>query len=165
LPILSAFAGWTWPPSTRDKGGLIKDKELHTSSSITIGAPIEKVWDALTTPELIRRWFFGVETKTDWKVGSPLVHTGTWQDKPYEDKGTILRIEPPRLLVHTHWSPLSGVPDSPENYQEVTWALKEHDGNTEVTVSEVNLASEETKAISETAWTTVLNNLRGLLEG
>jgi len=147
------------------RGGVIKDEELQTRSSITIAAPIEEVWDALTTPALIRKWFFGVETKTDWKAGSPLVHTGMWQDKPYEDKGTILRIEPPRLLVHTHWSPLSGVPDSPENYEEVTWALTGHDGKTEVTVTEVNLPSEEAKAASEAAWKTVLSNLRGVLEG
>jgi hypothetical protein len=66
------------------------------------------------------RCFFGVEIQTD-RTGSSLVHTGEWQGKPYEDKGTIVRFEPEELLVHTHWSPLSGLPDRPENYQQVTW--------------------------------------------
>lgn len=134
------------------------------TSSITINASIEEVWKAITTPELIKQWFFGVDTESDWKVGSPLVHTGEWQGKSYVDKGEIVRIEPPRLLVHTHWSDLSGKPDSPENYQEVTWALSERDGATELTITERNLPSEEAKAVSEESWKTVLNNLKQLLE-
>ncbi|MGE5460649.1 MAG: SRPBCC family protein, partial [Solirubrobacterales bacterium] len=82
--------------------------ELTTEVSITISAPPSAVWEALTDPELIRRWFFGVETETDWAEGSPIVHRGEYQGRPYEDKGTIVRVVPERLLVHTHWSPVSG---------------------------------------------------------
>jgi uncharacterized protein YndB with AHSA1/START domain len=135
-----------------------------TRHSILIEAPAEEVWKALTTPELIKQWFFGVDTETDWKVGSALVHKGEFQGKPYEDKGEILRFEPPRLLVHTHWSPFSNRADAPENYQEVTWALSEKDGATELTVSEVNLPSEEAKAVSDQSWTVVLEKLKELLE-
>src|SRR4026207_1458741 len=78
--------------------------DLATSASVTIDAPIDEVWNALTTPELIKRWFFGVDTETDWQVGSPLVHRGEWQGKPYEDKGTILAFDRPTTLAHTHWS-------------------------------------------------------------
>jgi uncharacterized protein YndB with AHSA1/START domain len=92
------------------------------------------------------------------------VHRGEWQGKPYEDKGTIIRFEPPELLVHSHWSPASGVPDLPENYQEVTWSLEERDDATVLTVSETNILSEPAKAISEESWKTVLNNLKQLVE-
>jgi uncharacterized protein YndB with AHSA1/START domain len=139
--------------------------ELRTEQSITIEAPIETVWEALTTPELVKRWFFGVDTETDWKAGSLIVHRGEYQGKPYEDKGNILQIEPPRLLVHSHWSPVSGRPDAPENYQRVSWELSERDGQTELTIKEVNLLSEEAKATSEKSWRMVLENLKSLLEG
>ena len=76
--------------------------------SVTINAPATKVWDALTQNDKRKQWFFGVETETDWKEGSPLVHTGEYQGKPYKDKGEILEIEPGRMLVHTHWSDMSG---------------------------------------------------------
>jgi uncharacterized protein YndB with AHSA1/START domain len=138
--------------------------DLETTHSITIDAPAEKVWQAVTTPDLIKRWFFGVDTETDWKAGSPIIHRGEYQGKPYEDKGTILEIEPRRRLVHTHWSPASGVPDSPENYQEVAWDLAEQDGQTELTITEVNLPSDEAKATSEKSWEMVLANLKELLE-
>jgi uncharacterized protein YndB with AHSA1/START domain len=119
--------------------------ELGGTSSITIDAPIDEVWKAITTPELIKQWFFGVDTESNWEPGSPLIHRGEWQGKPYVDKGEILRIEPPTLLVHTHWSDVSGLPDAPENYQEVTWALSERDGSTELTITERNLPSVDAK--------------------
>jgi uncharacterized protein YndB with AHSA1/START domain len=138
--------------------------ELGASGSITIGAPIDEVWKAITTPELIKQWFFGVDTKSDWKPGGHLIHRGEWQGKPYVDKGEILKIEPPTLLVHTHWSEVSGVPDAPENYQEVTWELSARDGSTELTITERNLPSEEAKAASEEGWRTALTGLKALLE-
>jgi uncharacterized protein YndB with AHSA1/START domain len=138
--------------------------DLETTSSIAINAPAARVWEALTTPELIKQWFFGVDTVTDWNVGGPIVHSGEYQGKPYEDKGSILRFEPPRLLVHSHWSPLSGVADRPENYQEVAWSLLEREGQTELTITEVNLPSEAAKEVSEKSWGIVLSNLKDLLE-
>ncbi|HET9673005.1 MAG TPA: SRPBCC domain-containing protein [Actinomycetota bacterium] len=139
--------------------------ELRTSASTRIEAPPEVVWDAITTPATIRRWFFGVETETDWRPGSPIVHRGEWQGKPYVDEGRILEVDPPRRLVHTHWSELSGTPNTPEHHQKVTWSLTERDGGTELTVSERNLPSAEAKATSDQSWATVLRNLKDLLEG
>lgn len=139
-------------------------EDLDTKSSITINASGERVWEALTTPGLIKQWFFGVDTETDWNVGSPIVHRGEYQGKPYEDKGVITRFEPPRLFEHTHWSPVSGKPDSPEHYQVVTWELSEHDGGTELTISEHNLPSQQAKEVSEQSWRMVLGNLKALLE-
>jgi uncharacterized protein YndB with AHSA1/START domain len=139
--------------------------DLSTESVITIDAPATKVWEALTTPDLIKKWFLGVDTITDWKVGSPIIHKGEYQGRPYEDKGTVLEFDPPRLLVHTHWSPVSGLPDTPQHHQRVSWALADSDGMTELTVREVNIPSEEAKVISERSWHTVLENLKRLLHG
>ena len=139
--------------------------DISTSSSVAIEAPPEEVWKALTTPEQIKQWFFGVDTETDWKQGSPIVHRGEWQGKPYVDKGEIVRIEPPHLLVHTHWSDVSGAPDDPEHYQEVTWEVSERDGGSELSVTEHNLPSGEAKEASDQAWGMVLQNLKGMLEG
>jgi uncharacterized protein YndB with AHSA1/START domain len=137
---------------------------LMTKNSITINAPAAKVWAALTKPDQIKQWFFGVDTQTDWRVGSPIVHKGEYQGKAYEDKGKIIAFEPQKRLTHSHWSPVSGLPDAPENYQNVTYSLDAHDGKTELTVTEVNLPSEEGKATSEKSWTMVLEALKKMLE-
>lgn len=138
--------------------------EITTESSIVVDAPIQQVWAALTTPDLIKQWFFGVNTESDWTTGSPIVSRSEWQGKPRLDKGVIVRIEPPRLLVHTHWSDQSGLPDRPESYQEVTWRLEERSGATALMVSERNLPSEEAKAMSDQGWTAALAGLKTLLE-
>lgn len=131
----------------------------------TINAPASKVWEALTTPEIIKKYFFGTNVESEWKVGSPIYYRGEWEGKPYEDKGTILEFEPPRKMVSTHFSPLEGVPDVPENYHTLTYLLDEHDGRTDVTLLQDNNASEEEKQHSEQNWRTVLAGLKRLVEG
>ncbi len=59
-------------------------------ASILINAPVLKVWDALTQPDLIKQYLFGTEVTTDWKIGSPITYRGIWQSKPYEDKDKVL---------------------------------------------------------------------------
>jgi uncharacterized protein YndB with AHSA1/START domain len=139
-------------------------KPLIAKSSITIHAPISKVWEALTSRGLIKQYFYGVDTVTDWKAGSPIIYRGVWEGKPFEDKGNVLKSEPPKLLVLNHWSPLSGLADVPENYQNVTYALVERAGGTELTISNDHNPDEESKTHSEQNWKGVLDSLKALLE-
>ncbi len=139
-------------------------QNLIAQASITIHAPAAKVWEALTQPELIKRYFFGSEVVTDWKVGSPIYYRGEWQGRSYEDKGTVLEVQPNQRLVSTHWSPLSGMPDTPENYHTVSYLLQEQDGNTQVTIVQDHNASEEEKQHSEQNWQMVLAGLKKLVE-
>jgi uncharacterized protein YndB with AHSA1/START domain len=141
------------------------NKTYIATASTTINAPAAKVWEAITNPVLIKKYFFGTDVVSDWKAGSPILYRGEWQGKPFEDKGQILQIEPEKLLVSTHWSPMSGVPDLPENYHKVTYELSEKDGKTDVTIRQDNNASEEEKAHSEANWKAVLDGMKKLLEG
>ena len=138
--------------------------DFRSKASITINAPPVRVWEALTTPELVKQWFFGVETETDWTVGSPIVHRGEYEGQPYVDKGTILAFEPEQLLVHTHFSSVSGLPDAPENYQTVSWRLTDADGGTELKVTDDNIRSEEAATTSDQAWESALSALKELVE-
>jgi len=67
---------------------------------------------------------------TDWKKGSKIVWRGEWKGRPFEDKGQVLDVEPGRRLCYSHFSPMTGEPDAPENYHNVTIALAEDDGDT-----------------------------------
>lgn len=138
--------------------------EISTATSVTIDAPAARVWEALTAPELIKEWFFGVDTETDWTEGGSIVHRGEYEGEAYEDTGTIVRIVPERMIVHTHWSPVSGLPDSTDNYQEVAWTLVDENDRTKLTVSETNLPSREAKAASEQAWKIALTGLKDMLQ-
>jgi uncharacterized protein YndB with AHSA1/START domain len=141
------------------------NKNLVATATTTIHAPISKVWQALVNPEIIKQYLFDTEVITDWQAGSPIVYKGEWQGKPFVDRGEILRIEPEKILMSTHWSPLSGVPDTPENYHTVTYTLSERGDGTEVTITQDNNSTEEEKEHSEQNWKTVLANMKKLLEG
>jgi uncharacterized protein YndB with AHSA1/START domain len=140
------------------------NKPLVAEATTTIHAPASKVWEALTRRDLIKQYMFGSDVISDWTVGSPITYKGEWQGKPFEDKGKVLEIERERLLVTTHWSPLSGVPDSPENYHTITYTLSENDGKTDVSITQDNNANEQEKAESQKNWTQMLQGLKNLVE-
>ncbi len=139
--------------------------KLTAKSTTVINAEPARVWAALTDPEVVSRAFFGATVDTDWQVGSPITFSGEWQGRSFQDKGEVVRVEPDRVLRFTHFSPLSGQPDVPENYHTVTFELSPRDGGTEVTLSQSNAGSEEERKHSEDNWAQVLDSLKRLTEG
>jgi len=139
-------------------------KNLIARASVMINAPASKVWAAITSPTILKPLYFGADIITDWKVGSPIFYRGLWEGKPYEDKGTILKFEPEKLLVSTHWSPLSGVPDTLENYHTVSYILTRKKDGTEVTITQDNNASEDEKQHSDQFWQALLDGLKKHIE-
>ena len=140
------------------------DKGYVAKTSIDIRAKPESVWKALTDPELIKRYLFGTEASSDWKVGSPIVYRGTWEGKAYEDKGLILENVPNRVFKSTYWSGLSGLPDLPENYNTVSYELAPIGAGTRLSVVQDNNPTQEGKAQAEDNWRIVLKALKELLE-
>ena len=138
--------------------------KLTLTKSISIHASKSKVWDALTKPELIKKYFFGTETITDWKVGSPILYRGEWEGKTYEDKGTVLAIEKEKLIKYSYWSSFSDKPDAPENYSNVTYTLKEGNGETIFTVVQEGIDDEEKLKHSEENWGVVMQGMKKMLE-
>ena len=123
-----------------------------------------RVWTALTEPEQIKKYMFGSEVETDWQPGSPIVWKGEYEGKQYEDKGEIVEIEPERRLKVTHFSPLSGQEDAPENYHTLLYELEEHDGKTRVSLSQDNNPSEEAAEHSRANWEQMLSGLKQVVE-
>jgi uncharacterized protein YndB with AHSA1/START domain len=134
--------------------------------SITIDASRESVWQALVDPQKVKQYMHGTNMETDWSVGSPITWRGEWRGNPYEDKGTILDVKPQALLKMTHWSPMGGSEDRPENYHTVTYELADSDGRTELTVKQDNNATqEEADSMAENNWGPVLEGLKNVAEG
>ena len=116
---------------------------LVAEAEIEIAAPASAVWEALTDPESIKEYFLGATVETDWKPGSPITWSGEYNGKPFQDKGTIIDAQPERLLVLTHFSPMTGQPDLPENYHTITYQLTERDGTTNLSLRQDNNGSDE----------------------
>ena len=129
-----------------------------------IAASADRVWQALTDPDEIKQWMFGSQVETDWKPGSPIRWKGEFQGKAYEDKGEVLEVEPGKRLGVTHFSPLTGQDDVPENYHTVTYALDERDGTTTVTLTQDNASSQDEADHSAQNWQQMLDGIRSHIE-
>lgn len=140
-------------------------KTLSIQTSISVHAPVEKVWKALTDPKMIRQYLFGANVRTDWKPGSPIVYTGEYEGKPYEEKGEILAFEPGKLLKMTHFSSMSGQEDKPENYHTVAYRIREEGDKTRVTISQDNIKSQKSADTNQSNWKIVLKLLKRAVEG
>ena len=131
---------------------------------VSINAPIATVWDALTNPKLIKQYMFGTNTITDWQVGSTITYQGIWNDKPYEDKGSIEAIETEKLLHTTFYSNMSGQEDIPENYANIIYKVAPIDNGTELIVTQDNIDGEKALEYMNKNWALILDGLKKLLE-
>ncbi len=136
------------------------EKGFVARASISVNAPAAEVWDALTNPRVIKQYMFGTNVISDWKEGSPIIWKGEWQGKKYEDKGVILKLEPERMIQYSHFSPLSGEPDVPENYHTVTIELSNDVIQTTVSLSQDNNETEQEREHSEKNWRMMLEELK-----
>jgi len=140
------------------------DANLIATASTLIDSPIDKVWRALIDPQAIKQYMFGTTVASEWRVGSPITWKGEWEGRAYEDKGVILELEPHRRLQYSHFSPLMGKPDRPENYHTVTIDLAREGNRTRVDLSQDNNATEDVRAHSEKNWNVMLSALKDFLE-
>ena len=121
----------------------------------------EKLWEALTSSEFSKRYWFNTELKSDWKVGSPfaLVMNGTTTDV-----GEILQADRPRRLSYTFHHVLSEAARK-ERPTKVTFNLEPHGKLVKLTLTHEDF--EEGSVILDgisKGWPAILSSLKSLLE-
>src|SRR5438552_10400934 len=137
------WASWQ-PRPTPARCGLCDRVQIQMAdpfvghASVTINAPRATVWDALVNPDTIMQYMPVTSVVSEWEEGSPIVWRSEFQGKRFEVKGTVLRLQPDRLLEYDHSLPIfgsSGVTHSRE-HRRVTIELAAIDGKTHVAVTE-----------------------------
>lgn len=98
---------------------------ITSKSTILINATKQKVWDALTKPELVKKWQYGSDLLTDWKVGSEIRFRGEWENKVFEQWGKILEIIPNELIKYSLFFPRPDLEDKEENYFIMSYVISE----------------------------------------
>ena len=104
---------------------------------ITIHALIERVWDLLTQPEHIARWYAFDGADIDLRPGGRLAFR--WREHG-EYRGRVERVEKPHTLSFRF---VGHVPDQDPNLHNstlVTFTLRERGGSTIVRVDERGFA-------------------------
>jgi uncharacterized protein YndB with AHSA1/START domain len=92
-------------------------------STINIKASTQKVWDALTKPELVKLWQYGSELTTNWNVGSEIKFRTEWEGKVFEQWRTVLEMRTNELIKYNLFAPRPDLADKPENYFVMSYVL------------------------------------------
>ena len=97
-------------------------------STIVLDAPVNKIWDALTQPSLVKQWQYGSDLITDWKAGSEIRFRNEWEGQVFEQWGTVLEVIPNEKIKYSLFFPRPGLEDKPENYFIMSYILSEENG-------------------------------------
>jgi len=140
--------------------------EVDTTTQVYqlyIKASQEEVWDAITNPEIVAKFFHGARVESTSEVGSKLRsfspdHSQMWNDN------TILECDPPRRLVHT-WGSLYDPEMAAEPESRVTWEIEAQPGGfAKLTLIHDRLGQSPKTAASVKGWSYILSNLKTVIE-
>ena len=128
--------------------------------TISIRAPRDRVWAALTEPDLLVRWFPTIQARVDLRVGGRMRFA--WEGDA--DEAVIEQVVPPERLVF-RWRPER----SERPFTTVTIELGDAgDGVTVLSLAETGFSQlsdpEGSFRGNETGWAEELEELRGFLE-
>lgn len=132
-------------------------------ASVEIAKAPERVFQALTTPEIIEWWVNpGVFDTREWsgdvRVGGRWSASGMARGAPYTLVGEFLEIDPPRKLVQT-WH----MKDAPGTPSMVTYLLEVIPGGTRLIVRHAGLAAPEQRKNVGTGWCSSFEQLAEIM--
>jgi uncharacterized protein YndB with AHSA1/START domain len=133
-------------------------------AAVHVAASPSRVWEALTNPALITRYMHGSTVQSDWQQGSAITWSGEYDGKAYQDKGEVLTVEPEARLRITHYSPLTGQSDTPDNYHTLDYRLAEEAGGTCLTLEQDGCDDAEQAKSFAANWQTMLDGLKQTVE-
>jgi len=139
------------------------DFQPLVSVSETIDASPSQVWEIATRKTGVM--FMGADVKTNWQEGHSIIFKGEWKGKAFEDKGEVETFDIEKKLAFTHFSPMSGKRDSPENYNLVSIELRPNGSQTDVRLTQsiheqADEPSRETVAEFKKNWEMMLAKLK-----
>jgi uncharacterized protein YndB with AHSA1/START domain len=136
--------------------------DLTARTTVSIDAGVDDVWQELADPALIREYLLGANVESELRDGRLVVRQGP----AGENKGEVLRMEPGRLLEYTHFSPVSGLPDEPQNYHTVTIELTpDGPATTQISLTQDNNGTAEDRKDAADNWHAVFTGLKHYAEG
>ena len=113
--------------------------------TVIINAIPKTVWNTLTDFGIMKQWMgeseMNLEITTDWNVNSPIIVNGFHHAK-FQNKGTVLKHEPNRILEYSHLSSLSRLEDKHENYSILRFELSRLKQQTALTLTIQNFPTE-----------------------
>jgi uncharacterized protein YndB with AHSA1/START domain len=122
----------------------------------------ERLWSALTDPELMKTYWFGMTQESDWKIGASWRMIST--DGTVTDAGEVLEADPPRRLA-IRWRNEFRPELKAEGYSRCVYELEPVQGVVKLTITH-SIEREGAKLIEAVSggWPRILSNLKSWLE-
>jgi uncharacterized protein YndB with AHSA1/START domain len=144
--------------------GLKRDLEeavMEKVFEIYIKTTPERLWEAITDPEMRQRYNFGMRTTSDWTAGSRYEATGPDGTTVWVE-GENVEVEPPRRLVQTMQA-LWSDDVKKAGTSRVTWEIEPVGDSCRLTVVHDELPEDASDEVYG-GWTMILSGLKTLLE-
>jgi uncharacterized protein YndB with AHSA1/START domain len=132
----------------------------------TLPAPRSAVWEAMTDPDQLAKWwgpkdFSSPSIDFDPRVGGRYrIAMQPPDGEPFFLHGEFREVEPPTRLTYSFvWEP----PDPDDRETVVTVVLQDRDGRAEVSLDQGEFATEERRALHEGGWSDSFDKLAALL--
>ena len=127
-----------------------------------IHATPERVWHAITDPELTSR-FWGHSQVSEWAPGSEVKHVRTDGSGIVDGAGVVIEADRPHRLTFGFDDP-TRMDDPAFEASEVTFEIDSYRDLVKLTVTHRKLRSADDLHASSQGWPSVLANLKTLLE-
>jgi uncharacterized protein YndB with AHSA1/START domain/DNA-binding transcriptional ArsR family regulator len=121
----------------------------------------ERLWEAITDPEIRAKYNFGAGVTSDWKVGSRM-EMGAPTANGLLGEGEILEVDPPRRLVHTLVA-LWGDDVKSEGASRVAWDIEQVADSCRLTVTHDQMREGANDQLYG-GWSMILSGLKTWLE-
>ena len=128
---------------------------------IYISTTPERLWEAITDPEMSAKYNFGASVDSDWTPGSRYEPALT-RERMILATGENLEVDPPRLLVQS-FTALWSEDVKREGTSRVTWEIEPVGDSCRLTVTHDRL-SEDAHGEIYGGWPMILSGLKTLLE-
>jgi len=138
-----------------------QEEQMEKVYEIYIKTSPERLWKAITDPEMRSKYNFGVRIRSDWKPGSSYVSSHPAGPGPLVE-GENLEVDPPRRLVQTMRA-LWDDDVKKEGTSRVTWEIEPVGDSCRLTVTHDQLREGANDQLYG-GWPMILSGLKTLLE-
>jgi uncharacterized protein YndB with AHSA1/START domain/DNA-binding transcriptional ArsR family regulator len=152
-----------WAAGLSDLKHTLEERTMEKVFEIYIKTTPERLWGAITNPELRRKYSFGVGVESDWSGGSRYVGSAPGNPSPIQIvEGENLEVDPPRRLVQS-FNALWSDDVKAEGTSRVTWEIEQVSDSCRLTVIHDQLREGAHGEIYG-GWPQILSGLKTLLE-
>jgi len=128
--------------------------------NIFINSSAEKLWEALTSPDLIRQYWNGFTMRSQWEPGAPIALVKP--DGTLNWAGKILAYEPYSLLTYT-FDPSVDANYPGETVSKVSWKISPSMGVMMLTIIHEEL-TDQFEAHVSFGWSYFMSSIKSLIE-